>query len=395
MKLLFVADGRSPIALNWIKHFVETGHQVHLVSTFPCNPDLNLSSLNVLPVAFASAAGKQVGSPGTKARLRNLLPVKTRTALRQRLGPYTLRKLAPQLQSIVEKVKPDLVHAMRIPYEGMLAALADITFPLLISVWGNDFTLHAVSTRQMGNLTRQALQCADALHTDCQRDLRLAPLWGFAAEKPSIVLPGAGGIQRDIFYPLPQSEIHERDLVSAKVINPRGFRAYVRNESFFHAIPLILAQKPATKFICPAMANEKKAQHWVDDLRLTDSVSLLPRQSRSQMARLYRQATVAVSLTIHDGTPNSLLEAMGCGCLPIAGDIESLREWITPGVNGLLVDPDDPKDIARAILTGLDEKDFRERAREQNQRLIADYADYKQVMAKAEAFYQSLINSAK
>jgi glycosyltransferase involved in cell wall biosynthesis len=393
MKLLFVADGRSPIALNWIKYFVETGHKVHLVSTFPCNPDLNLSSLNVLPIAFASATGDQLGSSNTKARLRNLLPVKTRTALRHRLGPYKLYKLAPQLRSIVEKVNPDLVHAMRVPYEGMLAALANITFPLLISVWGNDFTLHAVSTRQMGNLTRQALRRADALHTDCQRDLRLAPLWGFVAERPSIVLPGAGGIQRDVFYPLPQSKIHERDQVSAKVINPRGFRAYVRNESFFHAIPLILAQKPETKFICPAMANEKKAQYWVNDLKLTDSVSLLPRQSRSQMASLYRQATVAVSLTIHDGTPNSLLEAMSCGCLPIAGDIESLREWITPGVNGLLVDPDDPKDIARAILTGLDEEDFRERARGQNLHLITDYADYNQVMAKAEAFYQSLINS--
>ena len=57
MRLLFIADGRSPIALNWISHFVESGHEVHLVSTFPCQQKLDLVSLEVIPVAFASAAG--------------------------------------------------------------------------------------------------------------------------------------------------------------------------------------------------------------------------------------------------------------------------------------------------------------------------------------------------
>jgi len=45
MRLLFIADGRSPIALNWISHFVESGHEVHLVSTFPCQQKLDLASL--------------------------------------------------------------------------------------------------------------------------------------------------------------------------------------------------------------------------------------------------------------------------------------------------------------------------------------------------------------
>jgi hypothetical protein len=44
-----------------------------------------------------------------------------------------------------------------------------------------------------------------------------------------------------------------------------------------------------------------------------------------------------VSPAIHDGTPNSLLEGMACGCFPVAGDLESIREWITHGQNGLLV----------------------------------------------------------
>ena len=34
---------------------------------------------------------------------------------------------------------------------------------------------------------------------------------------------------------------------------------------------------------------------------------------------------------MHDGTPNTLLEGMACGCLPVAGDLDSIREWLKPG----------------------------------------------------------------
>jgi glycosyltransferase involved in cell wall biosynthesis len=40
---------------------------------------------------------------------------------------------------------------------------------------------------------------------------------------------------------------------------------------------------------------------------------------------------------------------MACGCYPVVGDIESLREWITPGVNGSLIDPGDVKALRMAV----------------------------------------------
>ena len=58
MKLLFIADGRSPTALNWISYFVDSGHEVHLASIYPCQSDLALASLTIIPVAFSSAVGE-------------------------------------------------------------------------------------------------------------------------------------------------------------------------------------------------------------------------------------------------------------------------------------------------------------------------------------------------
>lgn len=389
MRILFIADGRSPIALNWIRYIAGQEHQVHLVSTFPCNPDLPLASLDIIPVALSQATAweQQTGSSTHANTLRRLIPVRLRTAIRQRIAPLTFKSAEQKLRAIIAGVEPDLVHAMRIPYEGMLATLAEPRSPLLVSIWGNDFTLHASANRQMENLTRQVMARADALHADCRRDIRLAKVWGFSPHAPSIVLPGGGGVQADLFYLAEEKDIN-------LVINPRGMRAYVRNDAFFKAIPRVLARRPNTRFICPTMAGEKQAETWVDRLGIGDAVTLLPRQSREEMAAHFRRAQVAVSPSTHDGTPNTLLEAMACGCLPVAGDLESLREWITPGENGLLIDPGDPQSLATAILAALDDHALQARARTINQELIRERAEYRQVMRSAERFYQRLVQRA-
>jgi glycosyltransferase involved in cell wall biosynthesis len=112
------------------------------------------------------------------------------------------------------------------------------------------------------------------------------------------------------------------------------------------------------------------------------------------MAQLYRQAQVVVSPSKHDGTPNTLLEAMACGCFPVAGDLESIREWITPGWNGLLVAPDDPGSLARAVVEGLGNAGLRIRAAEINQGLIRERASYSKVMASAAGFYGQVAEEA-
>lgn len=201
MRLLFVADGRSPTAINWISYFVAQKHEVHLASTYPCEPDLALKSLHIVPVAFskASAGIKGGDSGGLKNSLLGNSTVRLRTTIRQWLGPLTLSQAAHRLREVIAIVEPDLVHAMRIPYEGMLAALVNPTAPLLISVWGNDFTLHAPANPLMGRYTRLALENASALHADCKRDIRLAHAWGLPESKLTTVLPGRGGY-RQIFF---------------------------------------------------------------------------------------------------------------------------------------------------------------------------------------------------
>jgi glycosyltransferase involved in cell wall biosynthesis len=391
MKLLFVADGRSPIALNWMRWWIDKGHEVHLASTFACDPIPGLAGLDLTPVAFSGAKTSSASGNKSASGLWGARALGLRQKIRQWVGPLTISRSSKKLREVVARVQPDLVHAMRIPYEGMLAAEAisglEAPPPLLVSIWGNDFTLHAPSSPFMRHYTEWTLSVADAIHADCRRDIRLAKQWGFPTDRPTFVSPGNGGIRGDVFHP-------PAEPVSVPVvINPRGFRGYVRNDTFFQSIPKVLARRPDARFLCASMAGEPQALKWIDQLGIQSAVELLPALPHHEMADKFRSAAVLVSPSTHDGTPNTLLEGMACGCFPVAGDLESIREWITPGVNGLLVDPSDPDSLAEAILSALDQPELRAKAGEQNRRIIAERADYSQNMSHAEAFYSRLLHS--
>ena len=66
MKILLVADGRSPITRRWVGGLLSMQHEVILVSTFPCQPLDGVVEMAVLPVAFAGLSGSQAGR-GDKA----------------------------------------------------------------------------------------------------------------------------------------------------------------------------------------------------------------------------------------------------------------------------------------------------------------------------------------
>ena len=400
MHILIVADGRSPITARWVQGLLALNHRVTLVSTYPCAPLEGAEATHVVPVAFAELAGSQVSNilpasvkqPGAgrrvRARARSFL-----TGFRYLLGPFSLNAYRLPFLNIIQQAKPDLVHALRIPFEGMLASFTPTDIPLLVSIWGNDLTLHAGRSAAMTRTTRRTLQRADGLLADAQRDLRLGGLWGFDTRKPSLAVPGGGGIdfmQMNRPHPERTSPVFEQFPQGVPlVINPRGFRpGSVRNDVFFQSIPLVLQRQPEARFICTAMAGQPEAFRWINRLKIRPYIFSLPYVPQVQLWELFRRAAITVSISAHDGTPNSLLEAMAFGCFPVAGDIESIREWITPGVNGLLVEPYKPQALAEAVLQALEHPELRARAADVNRNLIRQRADVTLVRAQLQVFLE-------
>ena len=395
MRLLLVADGRSTITRSWLACLQGTGVDIYLVSTFPSEKPSTVKEMLVLPVAFSRFAGGQVKMGSTSAKrqpLRKILSGMRSIFLRwrYRLGPLTLSAHRTAYLDFIDRVKPDVVHALRIPFEGMLASFTSPEIPLIVSTWGNDLTLHAKGSRQMAAWTRRTLSRADGLMADATRDLQLAQHWGFESGRPTMMVPGNGGLDLSIFKTIRAKREHgQGEPHKMRVVNPRGFRpGSVHQEVFFKAIPYILERFPNVEFICPALQGQNKAMQWVRESGLDEAVTLLPYLPQNELWELYRTSDIYVSLSSHDGTPNTFLEAIACGCYPIVGDIASLREWVQDEENGRLIDPRDVQQVVETIIDKIQDNPGRDQAARRNWQILQDKADRSAVQKKVLAFYQ-------
>lgn len=396
MRICFVADYRSPIARQWIDWVAGDGHDVHVIASRP---------LASTPLGMTSDV-EPLGPVAAVRRMSALLPGRTQSPagagrskvggrterLLRRAAPAELRLHASRLHHKIAAARPDVVHAMRLPYEAMAVAQRPPTAPWIASIWGNDLTLYAAGSRGLGRATRRTLSEVDALHTDCQRDQDLAVRWGFDQRKPRLVVPGSGGVDVQRFRPGPSDLRRTLGIPSEAtvILNPRGVRAYVHLAQFLDAADEVLRAHSDVHVIALGI-DESAAVERIGRMQARDRVHLLPSVGYDRMPDLYRAADITVSLTSHDGTPNSLLEALASGCFPVVGPVTSVLEWVTDGVNGMTADPRNAAGIAATLTRAVKAREFRSGSRAGNRQLIESRGDLETCMPKAIEFYSSLV----
>lgn len=82
-------------------------------------------------------------------------------------------------------------------------------------------------------------------------------------------------------------------------------------------------------------------------LGLENRVTFLGYQGDEDLRRLYNQAAAFLFPSLYEGFGIPILEAMACGCPVITSNVSSMPE--VAGDAALLVDPNEPDDLARAV----------------------------------------------
>jgi glycosyltransferase involved in cell wall biosynthesis len=72
-------------------------------------------------------------------------------------------------------------------------------------------------------------------------------------------------------------------------------------------------------------------------LGITKKVDFVGWLNKDQNSSFYQKARLYVSIPTSDATSISLLEAMASGCIPVVSDLPANAEWITDGINGVVV----------------------------------------------------------
>ena len=108
------------------------------------------------------------------------------------------------------------------------------------------------------------------------------------------------------------------------------------------------------------------------ELDIQDSVEFLG--LRRDVVDLLQRSWAFVLPSRWEGMPNALLEAMACGLPCVATRVSGSEDLISDGVNGLLVEPEQPAEMALALRRIVENSDLAQRlGKEAHATVVRDY----------------------
>lgn len=364
MRICFISHPDSTHTRRWVGWFQRHGHQVWLIADYPqCEPWSGMTIYNWT---------SRYNTPVLK---------------------YWL--WAQQTRKLLQQIKPDILHAHRVSRAGWVAASTGF-HPLVVTPWGSDLYLQpsrSVIARRLANLV---LHRADLVTADSQDLCSLAVKMGANRSATHLI---QWGVDTTLFNPNGNPAVgRERYRIqgSPVILSPRGMSPIYNIDILVTAFAQVRAKIPEAVLVLRDYNTnpvyKEKIITMIDRLNLSSAVvwvGLL--EPWEQTVDLYRAANLVISLASSDGTPVSVLEAMACGIPVIASDLPSIREWITPENNGLLVSPRDEHSLASAIVRLLSNPALMASFSQQNLHLIKERADHETEMRKMEQLYTALL----
>jgi glycosyltransferase involved in cell wall biosynthesis len=127
------------------------------------------------------------------------------------------------------------------------------------------------------------------------------------------------------------------------------------------------------------LGTDVEVHSWIDNKRRDD---------------LLNQSDVFVLPSYHEGVPMALLEAMAHGLPVITTPVGGIPDAVTDGVEGLLVQPGEKEQLARALEVMIEQGGMRQ-VLGRNARARAERCDVKQYSIQLAAIYRRLLASAR
>ena len=153
------------------------------------------------------------------------------------------------------------------------------------------------------------------------------------------------------------------------VIRSYGFKDYIYYAGNILPHKNVARLIRAFKLIAPKIPHQLVLQGWfnstymseletlVRDLNIEDRVVFLGYVPLDHLPYLYSGATVFVTVSLYEGFGLPPLEAMACGTPVVASNSSSLPEVV--GNAGILVDPNDTKQISEGLLRVIEHPELR------------------------------------
>jgi len=136
--------------------------------------------------------------------------------------------------------------------------------------------------------------------------------------------------------------------------------------------------------------NDSFALDLIRDYNLDSMVTFTGRVTTEQLVREYSAAEIAVTSSVYEGFGFPAAEAMACEVPVIATRCGALPEVVKEGETGILVPPQDPCALARAIKGLLEDESLRQAMGAKGRKRVEQYFSWEQAAKQVLDVYEEV-----
>lgn len=384
--IVFVCDYNSIHARRWIEYFFQGDYNITIISTTPYNTKgCEYKLLNL--AKYKPAKEKEINCIyDCINKFLSKIPFKMRlhTTFKDFSYIISFLKRINKYSKYIKSIKPDIVHAMRIQYEGLLVRFALTNGKFYLSIWGQDIVQYQRNIL-FTYLNKRVLSKVDTLFVDTKRDKCLAESMGLSKNSSIEVLPATGGLKLYHFAMSYNFELRqkkkEKFLINKNTLtflSCRGFgRRYLLTNKLISAFSILIENGYNLYLIIDG--NRSTPGYWellkiIKVHNLSKNIKLLS-YSHQELQEAMKSLDFYISLTLSDGTPISMLESMANGMIPVVSDLDCYKEWIKDEYNGFLVNTSSIQSIVKDILRVVGFSSYTDMIY-RNFKIVKKYADW-------------------
>lgn len=292
------------------------------------------------------------------------------------------------LLELAQERRYDLMHAFYASVSGFPAVYAarELNIPAIVSIRGNDIIKDVFEAERFHYL-KWALENATQFTAVSQEGLHRARIISACSNKGRVIL--------NSIRPQDYAEgTRELQLPRPVVGSLAVFRNKKGLEVLLSAFSMLLQHYPAAHLLLAGYVvpeEQDRFDSMVARYGLKDHITLTGRIARQDALRYLRGMDVFAFTSLHDGCPNTVLEAMLAGVPIVATRCGAVPELIEDGKHGLLVRPGSATELYEALLKMLNDATARQlygiQARE---RALTRFAPWSELEAYLDVYRECL-----
>jgi glycosyltransferase involved in cell wall biosynthesis len=226
----------------------------------------------------------------------------------------------------------------------------------------------------------------------------LTELYGIEEEKIHVIY---NGVDINKFKPRPNRAKLRREfgLEEEKRIVLFVGRLYHRKglETLLHSIPPVLKEFSDVKFAISGTGFKKKEQslrNLAKQLDIEDTVKFLGYVPDEKLPDIYSASDIFVLPAIYENFPFAILEAQATRLPVISTKVGGIPEFLVDNENGFLIDPGDPAQLTKRVLTLLQDSKLAEKMGNRGRKLIEEKFAWRIITDQVIDLYHKLLETA-